>query len=509
MDDTTQQDVVEAPPASTGPPQSSQGLVSRFVEYFRYAPTLPASEITYAERKRSMRKVIAGWVFGTVFIEGIGGTPAVGLFRLLGATPAWIGLFVALPAIATIAQPISSYIIARTGSRKRFFLGISYPGRLMWILIVALGLALPHGSNVTLIIMFFLVFLTRLSLALSHPAWFSWASELPPKNELGEFWGNRQMWGRVSSMISLLALNYYLGTDPPYIRFAVFFVALCGFGWMDIFIHRGVVGVRMEDREEIVPKFREMVLGPMRDPKFRPLLIFTLFFGFSCQLGGGMLPLMFLEEYHLSYFEISLYIPGLIGIVWIIGSRFWGRLVDNVREGDRLVFYVCSFAVATHILIFPMAGSRQHVIIAMPIILGGLSWSGYAIAMTALIIGLSPKNERPRYVATHMLFFGVGNMLGSLGAGQLAEMLVGFDMVLGPFKLTQFRSLYFFSALLRLACLVLLPTIRHHESLPIGVYVRHVFSLNPFERGTWVYVKRKFHPPVRVDDETTATEDAK
>ena len=479
------------------------GVISRFAGFFRYTPTLPPEEITYAERKRSMRKVIMAWCFGTVFIDGIGGTPAVGLFRLLGATPAWIGVLAALGSFATLIQPVSSYIIARTGSRKRYFLGVSYPGRLAWLPIVALAFVLPHGRLSTILIMFVFVLISRVSLALSHPAWFSWVSELSPENELGEFWGARQMWGRISGMVALVALNYYLGAEPTLVQFAVFFSILTVFGWLDIFIHRGVTGVKMDMSREERPAFMQMISEPLGDPRFRPLLMFSIFFAFANQLGGGMLHLMFLEEYQLSFFEISLYIPGLLGITWIVGSRLWGRLVDNIREGDRLVFFVCSAGVATHILIFPLIEARQHSLIALTIILGGLSWSGYLVSTTALMIGLSPTHSRPRYVATHMLFFGIGNMAGAVLAGQLAEAFAGISYVLGPFHLTQFRGLYFLSAILRVCCLALLPMIRQPDSRPIGVFARHIFSLNPFQRGTWVYVRRKLTSPVRreSDDE--------
>jgi hypothetical protein len=473
--------------------------LARFIGYFSYRETKAPEEISTADRRQSLNKIIVAWVFGVVFIEGIGGTPAVGLFRMFGASPAWIGLFVALPAITTILEPLSSYIIARTGSRKRYFLRVSYPGRFMWAVIVGLGFFLPHGHTGTLLILFFFAMLSRASLALSHPAWFSWASELPAKNELGEFWGRRQMWGQISGMVFLVLLSFYLGSDPTYTQFAVFFLILTVFGWMDIFIHRGVTGVKMDMEKEpsAAPKFGEMITGPLNDAKFRPLLIFSGCFAFANQLGGGMLHLMFLEEYNLSYFEISLYTPGLIGIMWIVGSRFWGRLIDNLREGDRLVFYVSAFMVATHVLIFPIIEARQHSLIALTIILGGLSWSGNQIATIALIIGISPSHQRPRYVATHMLFFGIGNTLGSIMAGQLAEAIAGLDMTVGPFMLTQFRTLYLISAVLRIACLPLLLRIQKPDSRPVGVYVRQIFSLNPFQRGTWMYVRSKFDPPKR------------
>ena len=493
MDDTTQSQhstCVETPRQAiptSDPPKHS------LLSYFRYRPTLPAEEITPRDRHDGMQKVILAWVAGSIFFEGIGGTPFVGMFRMLGATPAWIGLLVALPSLASLATPIGSWIIARTGSRKRFFLRFSYTGRAMWLVVIFAGLILPHGSPATLAFLFGCILFGRLSMALTQPAWWSWVSDLIPAEQLGEYWGRRQMWGRVSGVVGLLILNWFLGTDPTYGRFVFYFTIVSLFGLFDIFIHRGVTGVRVEVNREEPPQFHRLFTEPIRDRRFRPLLIFVGCFAFTNQLGGGMLHLMFLEDFRLTYFEIALYMPGLLGIMWIIGSRFWGRLVDNLHDGRRVVFIVCSVVVATHVLIFVFTGPRQHSLIVAALTLGGLSWSGYHIALTALIIGLSPSHARAQYFAAYAVFFGIGDMLGAISAGQLAELFAGLNYQFGPLHITQFRTPYLISAGLRVACLLILVFVREPDSRPMGVFVRRVFSLNPFHRGTWVYVRSKFN----------------
>jgi LysM repeat protein len=37
--------------------------------------------------------------------------------------------------------------------------------------------------------------------------------------------------------------------------------------------------------------------------------------------------------------------------------------------------------------------------------------------------------------------------------------------------------------------------IREPGSIPMGVYVRQLLSLNPFDRDTYIYIKRKLSPP--------------
>jgi len=468
-------------------------------DLFRYRPAVSPDAVTYADRKRSMLLMTIAWCFGTIYSDGIASTPLVGMFLMLGATPAWIGVLVALGSLASIAQPLGSYLVARTRSRKRLFFRLSYPGRAAWIAIAVLAAVLPPGLA-TIMLLFVIVLSARLAVSLAHPSWFSWMSDLAPKEELGAFWSTRQMAGRISGIIGLVILNFYLGKEPPFSKFVVFFIAVSLLGLVDIFLHRGVTGVHVTVGRE-PPGLRKAFVEPWLDEDYRRLLTFCLFFSFANQIGSGMMQLMLLKEIKLSYFEISLYMPGLTGAIWVLSSRWWGKIVDNVHEGGRLVFYLCAAMTAFHILIWPMIGARQHALIALVTVLSGMSWSGYHIGLTALIIGRSPRGARATYVAAYAVVFGIGNMVGSVIAGQLAERLADVAIFWGPFKLTQFRSLYLLSGIIRVLCLALLVRVRWPDSRPIGAYVRRLLSMNPFDRATWAYVRVKLGSPAREVEE--------
>lgn len=475
--------------ATTAPQRRRLALTEQTRDFFRHRPTVPNESIPPGERQRSMRKVIVAWCMGTIFFNGISGAPLVGMFRQLGASAFWIGLLAGIYPFATLVQPGTSYLIARTGSRKRVFIWGAYPGRLLWIPIVTLAFFLPPGTG-TVVALFGLILMGRLSDSFSGPAWMSWISDLVPEEERGNFWGTRQMWGYGFGISTSIALGYYLGSSPPFYKFVVFFYLITLFGWLDVFIHRGVTGVTFH----VAPKrqsLAEMVRQPLADPHFRPLLIFTTCFAFSCQLGGGIFHLMLLEEIDLSYFEISLYVAGLLGGMSMLSSRLWGRLMDNLREGERLVFVACAILVALIAPPWSMIGARQHLPIAVNIAISGLGWAGYQIALTGLLIAYSPRQSRATYFAVHSVSTGIGNTLGAVVAGTLAESFTGMEILWGPFKLTQLRTLYLISGIARMICLLLLPFVRKPDSEPIGVYVRRLLSLNPFDRGTYVYIREK------------------
>jgi MFS family permease len=463
--------------------------LSRFASIFRDRPSLSNDEITPEQRQRSMRIALASGVFSSIANKGMMGAALVGFARALGATPFWIGLLAAANGISLIGQPLGSYLLSRSSSRKGLFMRTAYIGRFALFALVGAALFLPPGAA-TVFLIFGVVIMRKFADALGSPSWMSWMTDLPTEHERGWFWSTRNMIVNIASMTAAVGLNWYLGSDPSMTKFAVYFAIVGVAGVLDIFFHRGVNGIRVaaeNSRENPVRMFRR----PFRDRAYGPVLLFHLLFSFGTGIGVSMLHLMLLEEIHLSYFEIGIFFSGIIGIMNVLASRVWGRLIDNLKEGPRLVLIICATASAIIPLIWPFVGPRDFVLITVNVILVGVFQSGNIISRMAVISAYSPQEHRPTYASMNVLVMAVGSMLGALLAGTLAEIFVGFSASWGPIIFTPLRSLFILSSGVRIMALFVLPFIREPESLPIGVYVRQVFALNPFHHDTWVYVREK------------------
>ncbi len=492
-------------PATPAQNREPAAPLNRFADYFRYRPTVRQEDLSPEQRASSMRKVIVAWGFGMIYFQAITSAPLVGMFRELGATAFWIGVLAAIPSFAMISQLIGSYITTVTGSRKRLFLRSAYPARLAWAAVVWLALFMEPGMT-TVLILLSIILVARVADFMAGPAWFSWASDLIPERERGRFWARRQMVGAVSGMAGMLVLNYFMGDTTPFWKYVVFFTLASVVGFMDVFIHRGASGIVVE-RDERPKGFREMALGPIRDRQFSPLLVFVLCFSFASNVGGSMFFLMMLEEIHLTYFEISLYVAGLLGTVSALSSPIWGKVVDNFREGARLSYYISCLIVVITAFMWPFIGPRQHLLIAPTVALAGAGWAGLTIAASAVLTGFSPARDRPAYIAMYTVFAGIGATAGGLTGGSLAEHFLGIDRAFGPLILTQFRTVYLIGAFLLGLTLLLLPMIRQPDSLTIGTYARRLFGMNPLARRTYIWMWDRINqppsitPPMREDSE--------
>ena len=470
-----------------------QSVPARLLSYVRYQPSMPQEDIPDGERTRSIRRSFITAMFSKTFMTGIQGAAIVGLFVALGATPRWIGLLSGAGHLGKTFQPLGSFILSRSASRKRTFLLMGYVGRLVWWPIIAVALFVPPGTA-AVISLFFLVLISRLSDALGYPAWYSWMTDLAPEDRRGYFWGTRQMVGGITGIISALVLNYFLGDAPTMYRFAVFFGIVAFIGWLDIFLHRGIVGVKVPQPAER-PSLAGIVSTPLRDRIFLPILVFSVVYAVSCSLGGGIFHLMLLTEVDLSYFEVAIYVSGVQGVANILAAKVWGRIIDNVNEGDRLVFFTTSLIMSLVPALWPFTPARAHGFIALNLVLSGIGWSGWYIALASLLASYSPQERRADYVAVFMVTTALGNMIGASVGGYLAEAFAGVTLSLGPFALTPIRAVYVISALGRMGSLALLPFIRRAESRTVRSYVRQVFTLNPLDRASYQFVWTRLSGP--------------
>ena len=100
----------------------------------------------HPQLRSQLRLISLSWVFGSLWLWTISGAVMTRFAREMG-TPDWaFGLLAALPFLGTLFQLPASYLLDRFAGRKRLFLAVCIPGRLLWLGIAAIPWWLP-GRN--------------------------------------------------------------------------------------------------------------------------------------------------------------------------------------------------------------------------------------------------------------------------------------------------------------------------------------------------------------------------
>src|SRR5436305_13188456 len=99
-------------------------------------------------RRHAMEKTTLAWIFGSVWLTAVSGTPYTNFAKALHASEFQFGVLAALPFIASLISLPASLVTEATGKRKKIFLWGLYFQRLMWfpIAIVPLWMVWRYGK---------------------------------------------------------------------------------------------------------------------------------------------------------------------------------------------------------------------------------------------------------------------------------------------------------------------------------------------------------------------------
>lgn len=132
----------------------------------------------------------------------------------------------------------------------------------------------------------------------------------------------------------------------------------------------------------------------------------------------------YVVPYFLGVGGLSMTQVGLWTVVSAVSGLFfgpmWGRLAD--REGHGTVLFRAGLVAALMPLLW-LSGSRAFPWpIWLAAVADALAWSGLNTALVNVVLARSPKNLRRGYLALFWLALGLGGLLGSLLAGQVARL---------------------------------------------------------------------------------------
>ena len=118
--------------------------------------------------------VLAG-AFGGAFYQLTIGVIFVGFALALGASNRQIGFLTSTMALGSLAQLFGSYLIQRTGRRRRLFVTTFLISRSLWVLIILVPLVIPEElANWRIPMVFAILLASNVLHALGANAWMSW-----------------------------------------------------------------------------------------------------------------------------------------------------------------------------------------------------------------------------------------------------------------------------------------------------------------------------------------------
>ena len=451
---------------------------------------------------RAIRRSIIAGALGSIYAMLVIGFFRAGYARALGLSNIQFGFMSAIPMLVFPARLLASFIVEHIGRRKRFFTVTAISSRLVWIGIICLPFVLTDSSPFRSRLFLMLLLSASAIGAMAEPAWFSWIGDLIPEKMRARYWSKRFMWVGLTGIVPTILLAVTNDTlslngkfESGFTGFAVVFgfALLCGI--VDIVIHYGMPEPPMS-RPEHEPQRLEMILKPIKDPKFRPYLVFNAAWTFSLMLVGQFGFKYFFEVTEGKAFDLNIgpvaivvgpftriaLIASVGAFASIAGYSVWGVLVQ--RYGSKPILQLCTLlACVTPLPWLFVTPEHPYWGTTVTFMMGGIVFSGMNHSRMNLLYGLSPKQNRSMYIAVNLTVTGICGSVAPILAGLFMEYSI--DKLF--FGISGFYVLCIATTTVRLYTRTLLYRVQEGKNVTPGFLVRRLTEANPLRVFPSIY----------------------
>ena len=430
--------------------------------------------------RRALWLSIWDGIFANLYANLTGGVFLVGYALALKASEIQIGLLAAFPLLANIVQPFSTYVIERAGRRRSLALLGGAFARLLWLVVIVGSLYLASRKTL-LYVSLWVVALSQAGTAVNNLAWMSWMADLVGEGIRGRYFGLRNAALGAAALLASLAGGYFLDVwkdghprgemDALRVLFATGVV--CGI--ISLLIQTRIYEPPLREGDNTL-RFRHRMLLPLRDRNFRRFLTFTVAWNFAVYFTAPFFAVYMLKTLRLSYTAVTTYAV-LSSVADLASAQLWGHLSD--RETNKPILTLTSFFAALIPYGWLFTTRESHYLLVLLHLAGGLFWAGIRLCTGNLVLKISPPSCRSIYFST---FNAVAGLMAVI-----APILGGFVLKYPPALLAEFPSrpnpflfLFFVSATLRLASLLLLDKVSEPQERSVWQAVRVIRNVRAF-----------------------------
>ena len=342
-----------------------------------------------------------------------------GLAGELGVSVGIVTLLTGLPWIGSMGQVLSVWWLSRAASAKRYAWTAIAIGRSVWLLALLLAL-LPGISKVQwMTLTAAIACFSSICTSSGSVAWLAWMQGVVPALRRGTFFGIRQRFWVVGILAANLLGSIVVGWrfGDPYTGYVLLGVLAILSGWISLGL---LAFVPPSPRSSAVKFEKRELLKPLRDPRFRVVLILWPLLNGVMQIMGPFLPYFFTGEVGVSMSRITLWIMlGNVGSLLTVG--FLGQRIDRTGNSLEVLLWM-GLLLAISPLLYVLPSKAGILWVAPPEhFANGVANGGLKVAGVSLLYGVTPEENNSLYFCVYTAATGLFGALGTFAGGFMVK----------------------------------------------------------------------------------------
>ena len=358
-------------------------------------------------------------VFAMLFDTWFGRAYLSGLAGELGASVGIVTLLTGLPWIGSIGQILSAWWLSRAASAKRYALMVMGVGRSVWVF--ALLLAIVPGISKVQWMAWTAAIACFESICSSSgdSAWLAWMHGVVPANRRGLFFGVRQRYWVIGIIAANLLGSMVVGwrRGGSYTGYALLGVLAVFSGWISLAL---LAMVPASPRSSAVGFEKKEFLKPLRDPRFRVVLVLWPLLNGVVQVMGPFFPYFFTSEVGVPMSRIALWIMvSNVGSLMTVG--YLGERIDRTGNALQVIRWM-GLLLAVSPLLYVLPSKAAISWVAPPEhFASGIANGGLKVAILSLLCEVTPEERNSLYFCIYTACIGIFGALGTFAGGVLIK----------------------------------------------------------------------------------------
>ncbi len=348
-----------------------------------------------------------------------------------GIEPGTFGLIASLPAWANAVQILALPFLAKFFTAREMALSMSWLNLGLWVMLSAMLSFLP-ADDASVAGGIFLVFFVLASLSASFIGlgWTAWVNQWVPTNIRGEYFGKRNRYIAIVTVLFLLLSTSLLDLfENSIVSYQIILILAAAMRFGSVLWQHRIVD--REHAEE--PLFEGNLLKQLKllpaHKVFLGILIFNAWVNFWMNLTGPFAPVFVYEHLGMTPGQFAL-INVLSTLSTAASMPLWGKVIDR---------YGCIPAITLGLLLWQGGGYLWSILtpettwLLYPMwLFGGMSAAGFLLGTFNLLFKVIPSEAKTVAISANLAMTSVAAGTAPIISGQILGMAqsMGWDPVL-------------------------------------------------------------------------------
>ncbi|MBU4484030.1 MFS transporter [bacterium] len=378
-----------------------------------------------ANYPKELRPVILDGICTQSLITLVGGPILAAFLVLLGANHFWIGVAAGIPPLAQLIQIPAILVVEKVRKRRTICVTTSLLSRMVWVpAIVSIFLG---DAKMTLTLSLLAITLQASIGAICGTSWNSWMRDLVPIEIMGSFFSHRMKLATTLSMFLLIFAGIVLEKHELFNlkeiqSFGIVFAVGLSIGFLGLFFLGRIPDPKLRLSERNHPLWKRLI-APLKDPAYRPTVIFLSAWNFSINLA-----IPFFVVYLMK--RLGFGMGAIIGLAIIsqlaniLAFPMWGKFIDHFS--NKTVLAVTGPIFLLVILMWPFTTLPDQYMLTIPLLIiihvvGGFSTAGTFLAAGNIALKQAPEGEATAYLAINSVISSISMFIAPIIGGTIAH----------------------------------------------------------------------------------------